>query len=521
MSEPTDFPRTPEGIKGWVESLDSATVMSLAQSISSGAFGAQRWAGGPESLEPGGRAGNEIELPEPPDEPLLLTVHLALDHTEPLIWRRLTIPGDLSLERVHDVLQAAMGWTDSHLHRFHLDDPWSGPYFVTEFDLDEGEDGTLETDARLDQLLRTSGDTLGYTYDFGDDWHHTLRLERVAPPPPNTDADEPASGLVCLDGAGACPPEDVGGIGGHEEMADWVRHGYDPAHAPGDRDAVELDELRSWLPMGWHPDAFSVADVNRELARLTASSPYAALADLPEELRVFLRGVSRPNRFDVDAWLAHPDWSDADELDADTARVMARPLQVVLDAVGEGIALTAAGYLPPRVVEHIFTTLDLGTEWIGKGNREDLTPPVADLREALRSLGLIRKAKGRLLPTAVGRKLRDDPSALVAHVTRRLPLEKEAFGRLSSLVLLIGVAGGAPFGDGDWRTPRRGQRNALLDAVCRVLADAGWRPETGPLERLHVMRSTGPTCDLLDLMLRDAPDAAAPTLARLVLRRTA
>lgn len=194
----------------------------------------------------------------------------------------------------------------------------------------------------------------------------------------------------------------------------------------------------------------------------------------------------------------------------------------MLDIVGDGITLTAAGYLPPRVVEQIFTTLGLSDEWVGKGNREDLTPPVADLREAVRSIGLIRKVKGRLVPTAVGRRLADDPERLLAYAAQRLPLEKEGFGRLAILVLLLAVGGGVPFGSSDWSSPGREQRDNLIDTVVRVLTDAGWGTDTRALERLDVMRATMPTCDLLDIMLRDdASSAVTATLARLILRSVA
>ena len=519
MNQTPEYPRTPEGMKAWVEALGSTEITTLAASMAPG-LGAPRTEASARGLR--GAEPNEIELPEPPEEPVLLTVHLSLDDTDPQIWRRLTIPGDLHLAEVHDVLQAAMGWTDSHLHRFHLGDAWSGLPFLTQFDLEEGEEGTTEADARLDQVLRTPGDELGYTYDFGDGWNHTLRLESLAPLVPSEKTDATASRSVCLDGACACPPEDIGGIPGYEEMAEWVRHDYDPAHAPEGQDAAGLVELRTWLPEGWHPDEFSVEEVNAELARWTAGGAAVSLALLPEELQVFVAGVSRPSRFDVDAWLAHPDWREPVMLDADTTRAVTQPVRVVRELVGDGIALTPAGYLPPRAVEQIVAALDLTSEWIGKGNREDLTPPVAELREAVRSLGLIRKVKGRLVPTALGRKLTDDPERLLAQVAQRLPLEKDAFGRLTSLVLLLAVGGGVAYGGGDWHGEQRERRDELLDVVCRVMADAGWQTESGPLRRNDVMRATHQTCDLLDLMLQNIDSKAVPaTLARLILSNAA
>ena len=133
--------------------------------------------------QPQDRRNPAIHLPDPPDAPVLLTVRISLRGTRPEVWRRFTIPGDLDLGKVHDALQQVMGWTDSHLHHFSLGDPYRSPYFLTEFDVDEGEHGTVETEARLDQVLHDPGDTLTYEYDFGDGWTHALKLESVDPLP--------------------------------------------------------------------------------------------------------------------------------------------------------------------------------------------------------------------------------------------------------------------------------------------------------------------------------------------------
>ena len=106
-------------------------------------------------------------------------VRLDLHGAKPPIWRRLELPGDLTLPRVHDVIQSAMGWYDSHLHRFRTGNDHRSPYFVTDFDLDEGEEGLLEDDVRLDQILAEKGDELWYEYDFGDGWDHRLVVEEV------------------------------------------------------------------------------------------------------------------------------------------------------------------------------------------------------------------------------------------------------------------------------------------------------------------------------------------------------
>ncbi|MGE0778275.1 plasmid pRiA4b ORF-3 family protein [Mycolicibacterium sp.] len=146
-------------------------------------------------------------------------VRIDLLYAKPPIWRRLDLPGDLMLDELHVVLQAAMGWQNTHLHKFGVGaDPRTRAYFVTGFDLGEGDEGVAEDRVRLDQVLFDKGDRLFYDYDFGDGWEHVLVVEDVVddlPPSP-----------VSVKGKMACPPEDCGGLGGYEELAAWVRDGY-------------------------------------------------------------------------------------------------------------------------------------------------------------------------------------------------------------------------------------------------------------------------------------------------------
>ena len=111
-------------------------------------------------------------------------IRIDLQRTKPPVWRRVEVPGDILLPRLHEVIQAAMGWTDSHLHRFRTSNDRNAPEFLTQFDLDEGDEGMLEDDVRLDQVVANEGDRLWYDYDFGDDWKHLLRVEKVLDDPP-------------------------------------------------------------------------------------------------------------------------------------------------------------------------------------------------------------------------------------------------------------------------------------------------------------------------------------------------
>lgn len=131
---------------------------------------------------------------------------------EPAIWRRFVMPASITLDRLHDVIQIVMGWTDSHLHEFTI-----GNKRYTEYP-ESKEDGLACGRYRLADLIKQKGRTFHYLYDFGDGWEHELVLEesRYFNPELRTE-------LACLDGQRACPPEDVGGVPGYFEFLNALK----------------------------------------------------------------------------------------------------------------------------------------------------------------------------------------------------------------------------------------------------------------------------------------------------------
>ena len=373
-------------------------------------------------------------------------VHLDLHGAKPPVWRRLELPGDLSLPRLHDVIQAAMGWHDSHLHRFRTGHDHRSPYFVTHFDLDEGEDGTFEDDVRLDQLVAEKGDELWYEYDFGDGWDHELVVEEVLDDPPST--------VRCTGGRMACPPEDCGGIGGYEELATWVRSGYDEVQLPAGFD--DVTRARDWLPIDWQPDHFDVEETNAALA-IAVVEPVAVTGELAELAeRVERRGV-RLLREVLGRPLSHGP-TEVSEVEA--AR-LTETYRTFLDVIGEGVVLTAAGYLPPAVVEQVAERSGISDWWIGKANREELTFPVADIRTTARALGLVSVRNRRLTPTAAATRCQG-PEALWRHIVGRLPLGTKDAERQAGWMALAMAGSGVPADE--WRSE-----------VSDLLYALGWR----------------------------------------------
>lgn len=399
-----------------------------------------------------------------------LRIRVDLIGAKPPVWRRLELPGDLTLDRLHTVIQAAMGWLDCHLHRFRTGDDPRAPYFVTAFDVEEGDAGMLEDTVRLDQLLTGPGDRLWYDYDFGDGWGHVLQVEAVL--------DEPPTTVRCTTGRNACPPEDCGGIWGYTDLSAWVRCGCDPAAVPAPFDTAA--EARDWLPLEWHPDLFDPAEATAAIA-----AAMAVPVPVPDELaalrtRLELRGDPALTHL-----LERATTQPVIEVDDADAAQLLEPYRLLIEAIGDGVQLTAAGYLPPALVEHLADRTGVTEWWIGAANREDLTWPLARLRASARTLGLINVRKGRLTATAIARRCRDRPLLLWRHTISRLPVGKTDFDRQAGWVTVAVVAGGVPAER--WHT----EIAALLQAL-------GWCTQgRGSLAPAAV---ANPTLDVFDIL---------------------
>jgi hypothetical protein len=156
---------------------------------------------------------------------------ITLDDVTPVVLRRVEVPFDIRLDRLHLTIQAAMGWTNSHLYEIRAGGVgWSTPLP----DLDGAYDFLDARKAKLDDVLEDiSTKTLRYIYDFGDGWEHTIKVERLADPEPGT----PYPRLT--QASGRCPPEDVGGPWGYAEFLDAMN---DPKHERHDQLAGWIDE---------------------------------------------------------------------------------------------------------------------------------------------------------------------------------------------------------------------------------------------------------------------------------------
>ncbi|GAA4489381.1 hypothetical protein GCM10023171_30190 [Microbacterium panaciterrae] len=405
-------------------------------------------------------------------------LRVTLEEADPAIWRAFEIDGRLPLRMLHVALQTIMGWRELHLHAFVDADPQSRsgvmPLRWAPQDFENPVGTRAEEDYAIDDVLRDRS-TLWYEYDFGDGWVHRIDVTDVL------EDDSLRAPVVLLDGGGRGPFEDAGGVHGYaekvealadpqhpeyRELSNWARATVGP-WVPLASDFLDPIGVQSELNLLFNPQGSGMSpydmsglvkdDALRRPSDLDVDSPLVALAStLPPPIRSELR-----------QHLGRTGVLDAVDVDDATALRLIRPFAWLMDAVGpEGIALTSAGWLPPDTVLDGMTTLGWIDDWIGKGNREDLTPPIANLREGAQRMGLVRAQKGRLLLGAAAKKALGDPQAqlrLVAGATYRKLSDAETD---AAVLLLLSIADGTPAGE-RWK------------AVAFGLEMCGWQSASG------------------------------------------
>jgi hypothetical protein len=167
--------------------------------------------------------------------------------SKPPVWRQLQLRADTRLDRLHEIIQAAFGWENYHMHCFSSRG--------AAFGVPDPELGFMdERKVRLDELIGGIGDRLRYTYDFGDDWEHEILVEDLLDPDPELHYP------VLVASKGACPPEDCGGAWGYAELKEILA---DPNHE-------QHPEMLEWLGLDdaaeFDPAAVSTDHIENELA---------------------------------------------------------------------------------------------------------------------------------------------------------------------------------------------------------------------------------------------------------------
>ena len=183
--------------------------------------------------------------------------------SKPSVWRKVDVPASMSFLQFHYVIQTVFGWENAHLWNFEprsktrrqfpafrIEEPYDG------MDCWDDAESLIASDTALDKIFLSCKE-LVYTYDYGDHWTHSVKLEDVF--------DDNRAYAVCTDGKGSTPPEDCGGIGGYEDLKESFEEG----------DEERMESYRDWLGLDesevWNPDSFStedLKDINKALKRM-------------------------------------------------------------------------------------------------------------------------------------------------------------------------------------------------------------------------------------------------------------
>ena len=175
------------------------------------------------------------------------TLKISLRGAKPPIWRRLEVPGEMTLATLHAAIQIAFEWGGYHLYEFTVaDESYSDPSF--ELDVDSDRRVTLA------RVAARAPSRFEYLYDFGDSWEHEILVEKIGPP------EEGVRYPRCIKGKRAAPPDDVGGVWGYEAMVE----------ALGDPNHPEYESYMEWLGIedAFDAERFDMEAINEALARL-------------------------------------------------------------------------------------------------------------------------------------------------------------------------------------------------------------------------------------------------------------
>ncbi|WP_010121861.1 plasmid pRiA4b ORF-3 family protein [Corynebacterium nuruki] len=375
---------------------------------------------------------------EPPKRPHLrreplpgvhtFRLRISLNESDPEIWREVLVPSDMKLAVLHQVIQACFLWWDYHLYRFSLG---GGVYedsvelFLCPFDEQEPDpyqQGAPTRMVRLDETVQQPGEVLHYLYDFGDDWDLTVTLVEILA---RGGEDAPVAEYVT--GERAAPPEDCGSRRTAEEFA-AMKTAPETGHLFDDFDPEVVDAqaiIRQLLPVEWWarttespdyiPSLLEGFPVLAQIFHQLEQSPWTVFLGTKLEI---LEGQVENLPFDL------PDaTAKAEALSGITVF-----LRIVADAGPDGVKLTGAGYLPPKVVEAAMAEFPSRYDGLTKSRSESNIPQVSVIRTALTKLGLVRKCRGYLGLTATGKRVMADPEKLWEHLVTRVGAQQRSTG---------------------------------------------------------------------------------------------
>lgn len=179
----------------------------------------------------------------------IVRIRIELEDIDPAVWRCVEVPLTTSLRGLHEIIQAAMLFENYHLFQFDIGDK---RYGTPDREWDYGSPTIDAKNIRLGVLIERGVDQFSYTYDFGDNWQHSITIETVAA------ADPAADYPRFIEGARRAPPEDVGGVPGFEEFLEAMTK---PRHP-------ERKRLITWYGRVFDPEDIDLPTINARIGKL-------------------------------------------------------------------------------------------------------------------------------------------------------------------------------------------------------------------------------------------------------------
>ena len=172
---------------------------------------------------------------------------ITLKGIKPPIWRRIQVPETYTFWDLHVAIQDSMGWTDTHLHHFEINNPATRMREEIGIPDEDLIDATIHSGwkRKIADYFSSQNDKAEYIYDYGDDWEHSIKLEKIL------QRNEGIKYPVCTEGARACPPEDCGGVWGYQDFLEAIMNPKNPQH----------EEMLDWVGGNFDPESFDAKDV--------------------------------------------------------------------------------------------------------------------------------------------------------------------------------------------------------------------------------------------------------------------
>ena len=456
-----------------------------------------------------------------------VTVHIDLRDARPSVTRDVLLPWDAPLPLVSSVIQQVMGWEDYHLHGFTRGGEFWGAAPRWTADPRDGDEAS-EQDVSLRTLLPTQDAVATYVYDYGDSWELRLTITETH--------EEDCADLRILAATGGHVLEECGGIPGYAALVEAAQATADQRPLTEDQAqllewALEVSGLEGTSALHEWLTRFDAAGARARLAALSAPDPPEAegspegspegdhptdtappeaegspegspVGDHPLVVRLppgvvrdslrraFLTAVRRQPtplaQMVLDARL-----EDTEALTPEDCAELTGGLRRYLEHVGDGLSLTASGYLRPADALALAAALGLDDDYLGRLRREADTRALLVICHALTRMRILRRTKERLTVTEAARTALSDPQALLDLVVSRLPVERQDMDRLIALTTVLDLAGqpvqerGVQEPDPDDYHEQHRRRNARLAAAVVSL---GITTTARPLTGWDVMR---------------------------------